>query len=102
MYFDGALNINGASAGILFITPTKDKLRYVLRIHFPASNNAAEYKACLHGLRIAVELGVKRLMVYGDPTLVINQVNKDWSYSSEKMDAYRVEIRKLKGKFYGI
>ena len=30
MYFDGALNISGAGAGILFITPTKDKLRYVL------------------------------------------------------------------------
>ena len=26
MYFDGALNINGVGAGILFITPTKDKL----------------------------------------------------------------------------
>ena len=26
MYFDGALNINGAGAGILFITLTKDKL----------------------------------------------------------------------------
>ena len=102
MYFDGALNINGAGVGILFITPTKDKLRYVLRIHFPASNNAAEYEACLHGLRIAVELGVKCLMVYGDSTLVINQLNKDLSYSSEKMDAYCAEIRKLEGKFYGI
>ena len=26
MYLDGALNINGAGADILFITPTKDKL----------------------------------------------------------------------------
>ena len=77
MYFDGALNINGAGAGILFITPTKDMLHYVLRIHFLASNNAAEYKACLHGIRIAIELGVKHLMVYGDSMLVINQVNKD-------------------------
>jgi ribonuclease HI len=102
MYFDGALNINGAGAGILFITPTKDKLRYVLRIHFPVSNNAVEYEACLHSLRIAVELGVKRLMVHGDSTLVINQLNKDWSCSSEKMDAYCAEIRKLEGKFYGI
>ena len=41
-------------------------------------------------------------MVYGDSALVVNQVNKDWSYSSEKMDAYYVEIRKLEGKFYGI
>ncbi|XP_066324603.1 uncharacterized protein [Miscanthus floridulus] len=101
MYFDSALNINGTSAGILFITPTKDKLCF-LWIHFLASNNAAEYEACLHGLRIAVELGVKRLMVYGDSALVINQLNKDWSYSSEKMDAYCAEIRKLEGKFYSI
>ena len=84
---DGALNINGAGAGILFITPTKNKLQYVLRIYFPASNNVAEYEACLHGLRIVIELGVKRLMVYEDSTLVINQLNKDWSCSSEKMDA---------------
>ena len=95
MYFDGALNINGAGVGILFITPTKDKLRYVLRIHFSVSNNTAEYEEGLHGLRIAIELGVKRLMVYGDSTLVINQLNKDWSCSSDKMDAYCAEIRKL-------
>ena len=61
-----------------------------------------EYEACLHRLRIAVKLDVKCLMVYGDSALVINQVNKDWSYSSEKMDAYCAEIRKLEGKFYGI
>ena len=41
-------------------------------------------------------------MVYGDSTLVINQVKKYWSCSSEKMDAYCAGIRKLKGKFYGI
>ena len=87
MYFDGALNINGVGAGILFIAPTKDKLRYVLRIHFSPSNNAVEYEACLYGLRIAVELGVKHLMVYKDSAMVINQLNKDWSCSSEKMDA---------------
>ena len=102
MYFNDALNINDAGVGILFITPTKDKLRYVLRIHFLASNNVAEYEACLHGLRIAVELGVKCLMVYGDSALVINQLNKDWSCSSEKMDAYYAEIKRLEGKFYGI
>ena len=72
MYFDSALNINDAGADILFITPTKDKLQYVLRIHFLAFNNVAEYEACLHGLCIAVELDVKCLMVYGDSMLVIN------------------------------
>jgi hypothetical protein len=43
MYFDGALNIEGARAGVLFVTPSKDELRYVLQIHFSASNNATKY-----------------------------------------------------------
>jgi ribonuclease HI len=102
MYCDGSLNIDGAGAGVLFISPTTEQLRYVLRIYFPASNNAAEYEACLHGMRIAVELGVKCLHVYGDSALVINLLNKEWDTTSEKMDAYCKEIRKLEGKFYGI
>jgi ribonuclease HI len=62
---------------VYFISPSGDKLSYVLWIHFKASNNATEYEATLHSLHIGVELGIKRLMVFGDSTLVINQVNKD-------------------------
>jgi ribonuclease HI len=77
MYSDGSLNIDGARVGVYFISPSEDKLSYVLWIHFKASNNAAEYEAALHGLCIAVELSNKRLMVFGDSALVIRQVNKD-------------------------
>ena len=38
----------------------------------PGLQQRHEYEACLHGLRIAVALGVKCLMVYGDSALVIN------------------------------
>jgi ribonuclease HI len=72
MYFDSSLNIDSARAGVSFVLPSSDRLSYVLRIHFKASNNATEYEAALHGLRIAIELGIKRLMVFGDFTLVIN------------------------------
>jgi hypothetical protein len=34
--------------------------------------------------------------------LVINQLNKDWDMTHEKMDSYCKEIHKLEGKFYGI
>jgi hypothetical protein len=30
IYFDGFLNINGARAGVYFISPSRDKLSYVL------------------------------------------------------------------------
>jgi ribonuclease HI len=72
MYFDGSLNIGGAGTSVLLISPTNEQLRYFLRIYFPASNNTAEYETYLHGMRIAVELGVKHLHVYGDLALVIN------------------------------
>ena len=94
MYFDRSLNLDGAGAGVYFISPLRDKLRYVLHLHFQASNNTAKYEAALHGLRIAIELGIKCLQVYGDSTLVINQLNKDWNCTNEKMDAYCAMIRK--------
>jgi hypothetical protein len=40
----------------------------------PASNNVAEYEALVNGLRIAIELGVRRLDARGDSQLVIDQV----------------------------
>jgi hypothetical protein len=61
MFFDGSLMKTGAGAGLLFISPLGKHLRYVLRLHFPASNNVAEYEALINGLRIAIELGVRRL-----------------------------------------
>jgi hypothetical protein len=66
MYFDGSLMKTGAGAGLLFISPLGKHLRYVLRLHFPASNNVAEYEALVNGLRIAIELGVRCLDARGD------------------------------------
>src|SRR5438105_4367149 len=56
MYFGGSLVIEGAGAGIVLISPTGERLKYVLQLHFPASNNATEYEALLHRLRIAISL----------------------------------------------
>jgi ribonuclease HI len=102
MYFDGSLNLEGAGAGVLLISPTGEQLKYVLQIFWKVSNNEGEYEALLHGLRLAASLCIKRLLVYGDSAVVINQVNKFWDRNKENMDAYCLEIRKLENKFYGL
>src|SRR6185312_5469648 len=102
MYFDGSLKIDGGSAGVLFISLKGEQLKYVFQILFKVSNNEAEYEALLHGLRLAVSLGIKRLLVYGDSLLVVQQVNKEWDINKDTMDAYIEEIRKLKNKFSGL
>jgi ribonuclease HI len=102
MYFGGSLMKIGAGAGLLFISPLGKHVRYVLRLHFLASNNVAEYEALVNGLRITVELGVRRLDARGDSQLVIDQVMKNSHCRDRKMEAYCDEVRRLEDKFYGL
>jgi ribonuclease HI len=102
MYFDGSLKLEGAGAGVLLISLEGEQLKYVLQIFWKVSNNEAEYEALLHGLHLTILLGIKRLLVYGDSAVVINQVNKSWDRNKENMEAYCLEVHKLENKFYGL
>ena len=50
MYFDGSLMKKGAAAGLVFVSPLGVRIRYMVRLHFPLSNNVAEYEALINGL----------------------------------------------------
>jgi hypothetical protein len=102
MYFDSALNLEGAGAGVLLISPQREQLKYVLQIHYKASNNGVEYEALIHGLRIAVSLGIKRLLAFGDSKVIIEQVSKEWDCVKDTMDACCAKICKLEGHIEGI
>jgi ribonuclease HI len=102
MYFDGSLMKTGAGEDLLFISPLGKHVRYVLRLHFPASNNVVEYEALVNELRIAVELGVRCLDARGDSQLVIDQVMKNSQCRDRKMEAYCDKVRRLEDKFYGL
>ena len=66
MYFDGSLMKKGAGVGLVFVSLLGVHMRYMVRIHFPSSNNAAEYELIINDLRIAIELCIRRLDVWGD------------------------------------
>jgi ribonuclease HI len=102
MYFDSSLKLGGGGARVPFISPKGEQLKYVFQILFEVSNNEAKYKALLHGLRLAVSLGIKWLLIYNDSLLVVQQVNKEWDVNKDTMDAYVMEIRKLEKKFSGL
>jgi ribonuclease HI len=102
MYFGGSLKLGRAGTGVLFISLEGKQLKYVLQILWQATNSEAEYEALIHGLRIVTSLGIKRLLVYGDSAVVINQVNKYWDCTKNNMDAYCAEVRKLEKNFQGL
>jgi ribonuclease HI len=101
MYFDSSLKLGGGGAGVLFIGPRGEQLKYVSQILFEVSNNKAEYEVLLHRLRLAISLDIKRLLVYGDSLLVVQQVNKEWDINKDTLGAYVMKIRKLEKKVLG-
>ena len=101
MHFDGSKLFGGSGVGVL-ISPKGDKLSYVLQIQFePCTNNIVEYEALLHGLRVAKEMDIKRIMCYGDSDLVAQQVSGTWDWKDANMAAYRREVDRVAGFFSG-
>ena len=98
MYFDESLMKRWAGAGLVFVSPLRVRMRYMVQLHFPSSNNVDEYEALINGLRIAIELGIRCLNIRGDSQLVVNQVMKELSCYDSKMAAYCQEVRRLSSR----
>jgi ribonuclease HI len=82
-------------------SPKGDELSYVLQIHFPTTNNIAEYEALLHELRVTREIDVQHIMCCGDSDLVAQQVAGTYKARNEVMAAYRDEVDEMAKSFLG-
>ena len=60
-------------------------MKYGVQIQFLMTNNEAEYKAILTGLRVAKALGAKIALLRNDSQLVIRQVNKEFEAKESRM-----------------
>jgi ribonuclease HI len=84
MYFDGSLTKKGAGVGLVFASPHGVCMKYIVRLHFSASNN----EALINGLLITIKLGIRWLDFRGNSQLVINQVMKESSCHNPNMVVY--------------
>jgi ribonuclease HI len=102
IFVDGSKWVSGAGAGVVLVSPQGDKMRYVLRMRFMSpSNNKAEYKAVLHGMRMVKACGATRIKIHGDSNLIAQQVIKECNATCANMIAYRAMYNKLEGDFEG-
>ena len=93
LHVDGASNVRGSGAGIVFVNPDGEKLKYAIHFQFKASNNEAEYEALLAGLDIARKLGAENLKIHCDSLLIVNQVKGEYQAKEENMAAYLEETK---------
>ena len=78
MYFNDSVAKVGAGAGVYIISPIRDTKAYSYKLVFECTNNVAEYEALLLGLHALKYLGAKRVQIFGDSELVVNQVNDSY------------------------
>ena len=89
-------------AGVILTSPTGDTVRFMLQIMYTDSNNAADYEALLHGLRMVVSMGIQHLEVRGDSNLAISQINGEFDAKYPKMAVYRNAVLKISARFEGL
>ena len=95
LFVDGSSTDEGASAGIVLISPEDHKIHRALRFSFKASNNEVEYEALLMGLRLEKKMKVDSIEVSCDSQLVVCQVNEEYHARGENMVAYLNKVKEL-------
>ena len=99
LYFDGAANMYGCGIGAVLVSPQGDQFPTSARLTFPYTNNIAEYEACIMGLKMAVEMGIEELEVFGDSSLIIFQTRGEFKTKDPKLIPYHQYLSKMTREF---
>nr|AAO37475.1 putative polyprotein [Oryza sativa Japonica Group]ABF96980.1 retrotransposon protein, putative, unclassified [Oryza sativa Japonica Group] len=102
LYSDDSWSHKGAGVVAVLTSPGSVPIRYAARMQFDTTNNAAEYKAILLGLKKVKALGVRRLLIRTDSKLVAGHVDKSFEAKEEGMKRYLEVVRSMEKRFVGI
>lgn len=102
LYFDGASKGNPGLAGAGAVLYDGDDIEVYSESVFVGlkeTNNVAEYTGLIIGLKAALNLGTKRLIVKGDSDLIVKQMNGAYKVKSPNLIALYEEAKKFAEQF---
>ena len=102
LYTDGGSrgNPGQAAIGCVLEDPVEGKIirEHAERIGI-ATNNVAEYRALIEGLKIAKRYHPNRLICFSDSQLIVKQLKGEYRVKMEALKPYFEEIMSLTGEF---
>ncbi|XP_073139022.1 uncharacterized protein [Henckelia pumila] len=99
IFVDGSSCLIRIGAEIVIISPWGEETNISISLDFRASNNEAEYKTLLLGLKAARNLGISQAVLYSNSQLAIQQSNGKFETKDEKMMKYAKALDKAKEGF---
>nr|KYP31996.1 Transposon Ty3-G Gag-Pol polyprotein [Cajanus cajan] len=99
LHVDGSSNTKGSGAGIILEGPNDMMLELAIKFDFQATNNQEEYEALLAGLRLAKDVGVKKLRCCSDSKLITQQVGGSYQTKEPHLQRYNLMVSHLTSSF---
>ncbi|RDX85170.1 hypothetical protein CR513_33665, partial [Mucuna pruriens] len=99
LWFDGASNLLGNEIGAVLASLKGQYFHFSNKLDFNYINNMAEYEAYAMGIMMAIKPQVEKLEVFGDSTLVIYQLRREWEMRDSKLIPYDNHITKMSEHF---
>jgi ribonuclease HI len=101
LHIDGGSRGNPGDAGfgVHVTAPDGSEVAELYGYIGQATNNVAEYQALLHGLRYALDHGVRRVLVFSDSELVVKQIGGSYRVKHPAMIPLHREARDLMRRF---
>lgn len=97
LYFDGVSKGNPGPAsfgGVIYDENKKEILIYNKAIGI-YTNNVAEYMGVYMGILLCIENGIKKVNIYGDSKLVVEQLNGNWKIKNDNIRAIYDKIQNV-------
>lgn len=101
MFSDGGARGNPGPAGIgaVLYNENKEKIAEISKYLGVATNNQAEYKALIEGLKKAKDLGAKEVKVFMDSELVVKQLNREYKVKNKDLAPLFLQVYNLSSSF---
>ena len=93
IHTDGSSNQHVGGAGVVIQTLEGDKIKCMIRLDFPTTNNEAKYEALVTGLDLVKAVGAENMVVHCDSQVITSQINGDYECRNKRMKKYLKEVK---------
>ena len=93
IHTNGSSNKQAGGAGVVLHTSEGDKIKCMICLDFPMTNNEVEYEALVAGLDLAKAAEAENMVVYYDSQVVTSQINGNCECKNKRMKKYLKEVK---------
>ena len=93
IHTDGSSNQRLRGAGVIIQTPEGDKIKCMIRLDFPTTNNEAEYEALVAELDLTRVAGAENMIMHCNSQVITSHINDDYECRNERMKKYLEEVK---------